>query len=110
MKTHRFDTLSFLVGLVITGIGLTFLLIPEIDGIVDFLTNAGTWFWPVLFIAIGIAVLAPLVSPGGADQKNNATAREASSSSGAQAPVESPDSDEEHQQAKDDREGAARDQ
>lgn len=62
MKVHKFDSLSFLAGLVITSIGLTFLLLPEISDIVDVLTNAGTWFWPVLFIAIGIAVMAPMIS------------------------------------------------
>lgn len=60
MKTHKFDTLSFLAGLVITGIGLAFLLLPEVNDIVGLLTDAGSWFWPIVFIAIGIAVLAPL--------------------------------------------------
>lgn len=68
MKTHKFDALSFLAGLVITGIGLAFLLLPDIDGIVDFLLDAGTWFWPVLFIAVGIAVLAPLASRNRTEQ------------------------------------------
>lgn len=109
MKTHRFDALSFLAGLVITGIGLTFLVLPDIDGIVDFLTNAGTWFWPVLFIAVGIAVLAPLVTPGGAGREE-AGAADASRGLGAQRSVEGPDGDDEHEQAKDNRKGAPRDQ
>lgn len=67
MKTHRFDALSFLAGLVIAGIGLAFLLLPEVGDLVDFITNAGTWFWPVLFLAIGVAVLAPVVSPSGTE-------------------------------------------
>lgn len=62
MKTHRFDTLSFLAGLFITAIGLTFLLLPEAGDIVDFLSDAGAWFWPVLFIAVGVAILAPMIS------------------------------------------------
>jgi hypothetical protein len=65
MKVHKFDSLSFLAGLVITGIGLIFLLPPEISDIVDVLTSAGTWFWPALFIAIGIAVMAPMISGRG---------------------------------------------
>ena len=60
MKTHRFDSISFLAGLVITGMGLAFLLLPEVDDIVGLLTDAGSWFWPVVFIAVGVAVLAPL--------------------------------------------------
>ena len=62
MKMHKFDSLSFLAGLVITLIGLAFLLLPEVGDIVDVLTDAGAWFWPVVFIAAGIAILAPLVS------------------------------------------------
>jgi len=60
MKTHKFDSISFLAGLVITGMGLAFLLLPEVDDIVGLLTDAGSWFWPVVFIAVGAAVLAPL--------------------------------------------------
>ncbi len=62
MKTHRFDALSFLTGIVIAGIGLVFLVLPDIDDIVRVLTDAGSWLWPVLLIAIGVAVLAPLAS------------------------------------------------
>lgn len=65
MKMHKFDSLSFLAGLVITLIGLAFLLLPEIGDIVDVLTDAGAWFWPVVFIATGIAILAPLASRAG---------------------------------------------
>lgn len=61
MKTHTFDAISFLAGLVITGIGLTFLLLPELGSIVDFFTDAGAWFWPVAFLAVGIAILAPIL-------------------------------------------------
>lgn len=65
MKMHKFDSLSFLAGLVITLIGLAFLLLPEVGDIVDVLTDAGAWFWPVVFIAAGIAILAPLASRAG---------------------------------------------
>lgn len=61
MKTHKFDVLSFLAGLFMTGLGLTFLLLPEIDDIVGVLTDAGAWFWPVLLIVAGIAVLTPAI-------------------------------------------------
>jgi hypothetical protein len=61
MKTHRFDSLSFLTGLVMTMIGLAFLLFPRFGDLIDVITDAGSWFWPVVFIAIGIAILAPMV-------------------------------------------------
>lgn len=75
MRRHPFDTLSFLGGLVMTGIGLAFLLLPDVGEIVDFLTDAGSWFWPVVFIAIGVAILAPLVSRNsGEDEVEDETA------------------------------------
>lgn len=60
MKTHKFDPLSFVAGLLITVIGLAFLLLPDFNALVDVLSDAGSWFWPVLLIAIGVAVLAPV--------------------------------------------------
>lgn len=60
MKLHEFDSLSFIAGLVITAIGLVFLLLPEVGDIVSLFTDAGSWFWPLVFIAAGVAVLAPM--------------------------------------------------
>jgi len=65
MRIHKFDGLSFLAGLVITAIGLLFLLSPDAGGIIDVLTDGGSWFWPVVFIAVGVAVLAPLAAGRG---------------------------------------------
>lgn len=62
MKTHEFDVLSFLAGLFMTGLGLAFLVLPEIGDIVGLLTDVGSWFWPVLLIVAGIAVLAPAIA------------------------------------------------
>jgi hypothetical protein len=62
MKLHRFDALSFISGLFITGIGLVFLLLPEPGDIIDAVTDFGSWFWPAVFIAVGVAVLAPLAN------------------------------------------------
>ncbi|MGD2044202.1 MAG: hypothetical protein PVJ28_11170 [Acidimicrobiia bacterium] len=60
MKLHRFDALSFIAGVLIAGIGLMFLVLPEPGDIIDVVTDFGSWFWPAVFIAIGVAVLAPL--------------------------------------------------
>lgn len=60
MKTHEFDLISFLAGSVIAVIGMTFLLLPELGNIIDFFTDAGAWFWPIVFLAIGLAVLLPV--------------------------------------------------
>jgi hypothetical protein len=62
MKVHSFDVLSFLAGLVITAIGLAFLLLPDVGDIIDVFTDGSSWIWPVLFITIGVAVLIPLAA------------------------------------------------
>ncbi|HEX6220042.1 MAG TPA: hypothetical protein VF115_03010 [Acidimicrobiia bacterium] len=61
MKLHKFDALSFIFGALITGIGLLFLVLPEPGDIIDVVTDFGSWFWPTVFIAVGVAILAPLV-------------------------------------------------
>jgi hypothetical protein len=62
MKRHEFDGLSFISGLVVTSIGLVFLLLPEVGDIVNLFSDVGSWFWPLVFIAAGIAVLAPAIT------------------------------------------------
>lgn len=65
MKLHRFDPLSFIFGVLIAAIGLVFLLMPEAGDIIDVVTDFGSWFWPTVFIAIGLGILAPLVGRKG---------------------------------------------
>ena len=74
MKTHRFDALSFVSGLVMTLIGLLFLLPSEPSDVFTILGDIGNWFWPVLLGVIGIAVLAPLAwrRSKGEDQEESA--------------------------------------
>lgn len=64
MKTHKFDPISFLAGMVIAAIGITFLLLPELGNIIDFFTDAGAWFWPIVLLAIGFAILMPVLTSG----------------------------------------------
>jgi hypothetical protein len=63
MKTHRFDALSFITGLLIMATGLLFLFVDEPSDMFDLLLSLGGWFWPVLLMAIGLAVLIPLTMP-----------------------------------------------
>lgn len=63
MKTHRFDALSFVMGLLITATGLIFLFATEPTDLIDMLVGIGGWFWPVLLMAVGLAVLIPLMIP-----------------------------------------------
>lgn len=63
MKTHKFDGISLFSGLAITGIGLIFLISKDPSDIVSAISKLGTWFWPVLFVVIGIAILIPVLTP-----------------------------------------------
>jgi hypothetical protein len=75
MKRHAFDGLSFFAGLVITGVGLAFLLVPDLFDLVDLFTDAGSWFWAVVLIAVGIAIIAPAVTKRSvSDTENDETA------------------------------------
>lgn len=62
MKLHRFDAISFISGLAITLVGLVFLIPADPGALIDIVTDFGSWFWPAVFIAIGLAVLAPIIS------------------------------------------------
>lgn len=63
MKTHKFDGVSFFSGLVITAIGLLYLIADTPSDIFDAVGRLGNWFWPLLVLAIGIAVLIPALVP-----------------------------------------------
>ena len=77
MKTHRFDGVSFFSGLVITLVGLFFLIPNEPSDVIDAIGRLGNWFWPVVFLAIGVAVLIPtFVALGRGSDKDEAEAEE----------------------------------
>lgn len=67
MKLHRFDPLSFIAGLIATTIGLAFLIPEDPTDIVGFLDDFGVWFWPLLLVVIGIAIIVPAVTGGRED-------------------------------------------
>jgi hypothetical protein len=63
MKTHRFDPVSFISGLVVALLGLAFLIPQTPVDVIDLVTNLGGWFWPVVLVVIGVAVLLPVFLP-----------------------------------------------
>jgi hypothetical protein len=71
MKTHRFDPVSFISGLVITLLGLAFLIPQTPVDIVDALTSLGTWFWPAVLLLVGIAILVPVFLPKQEDEEKS---------------------------------------
>ena len=71
MKTHKFDTVSFLSGLVISAIGLIYLLTNNPGDIWNALTNVGSWFWPVVLVAVALAVLLPVIIPRKSEEESS---------------------------------------
>lgn len=67
MKTHRFDAISFISGVVITLLGLAFLIPPTPVDVVEAVASVTGWFWPVLLLVIGGAILVPALLPKGED-------------------------------------------
>lgn len=68
MKSHELDPISFISGLVITLIGLVFLLPADTGDLISAVSDVGSWAWPAIFIGLGIAVIAPSVWRRGSDQ------------------------------------------
>lgn len=68
MKSHKFDAVSFISGLVVTVIGLLFLIPNTTSDLIDFVTGIGIWFWPILFLAVGLAVIIPVLVPKRTDE------------------------------------------
>jgi hypothetical protein len=71
MKTHKFDGISFFTGLVFAAIGLLYLIPQDVGDIVDLFVDAGGWFWPTLFLAVGAAVLIPALRPRNTEHSND---------------------------------------
>lgn len=63
MKTHEFDGVSFFTGLIFAVLGLLYLIPRDVTDIVDLFIAAGDWFWPVLLLAVGLAVIVPALMP-----------------------------------------------
>ncbi len=63
MKTHDFDTVSFIAGLAFSILGLLFLIPQTPEQILDVLLDSGAWFWPIALLVVGIAVIVPVLMP-----------------------------------------------
>ncbi|HWL50403.1 MAG TPA: hypothetical protein VNT92_11035 [Acidimicrobiia bacterium] len=71
MKSHKFDAISFISGLVAAIVGLVFLVPQTPVDLIDAVTSLGAWFWPVLLLAIGIAVLVPVFMARGHEDEDD---------------------------------------
>ena len=60
MRSHRIDAISFISGLVAAVVGLVFLVPQTPVDLIDAVTSLGAWFWPILLLVIGLAVLVPV--------------------------------------------------
>lgn len=63
MKTHDFDTVSFIAGLAFSIMGLLFLIPETPKQVFDVLLDSGAWFWPIALLVVGIAVIVPALMP-----------------------------------------------
>jgi hypothetical protein len=74
MKSHKFDAISFISGLVAALVGLVFLVPQTPLDLIDAVTSLGAWFWPVLLLVIGVAILVPVfMSRGDAEERDDTT-------------------------------------
>ena len=74
MKSHRFDAISFISGVVAAMVGLVFLVPQTPLDLIDAVTSLGAWFWPVLLLVVGLAVLLPVfVTRSAEDEKTTPT-------------------------------------
>ncbi|REK12853.1 MAG: hypothetical protein DWQ40_10385 [Actinobacteria bacterium] len=64
MKPHKFDTLSFVSGLIFTGFGLLFLIPASTEDLFDVFVDVGSWAWPLILLGIGLAILVPVFIGG----------------------------------------------
>ena len=72
MKTHDFDPISFIAGLVVTVIGLVFLLPGDTGDLISAISQVGSWAWPAILIGLGVAVIAPSIWQRKSDQEADA--------------------------------------
>lgn len=61
MKTHKFDAISFISGLIFTGFGLMFLIPNTTDDLIDTVVDMGSWAWPLILLGLGLALVLPLL-------------------------------------------------
>lgn len=61
MKTHKFDAVSFLSGLVFTGFGLMFLIPNTTEDLINTVVDMGSWAWPLILLGLGLALVVPML-------------------------------------------------
>ena len=74
MKLHKFDSLSFVAGVIMTVLGLIFLIPADPTDIFSGINDVGAWLWPTLFLMIAGAVLVPILFTGSQEEDSEDTA------------------------------------
>ena len=72
MKLHKFDSLSFVAGVIMTVLGLIFLIPADPTDIFSGINDVGAWLWPTLFLMIAGAVLVPILFSGSQEEDSGA--------------------------------------
>jgi formate-dependent nitrite reductase membrane component NrfD len=60
MNTHKFDSISFISGLIFTGFGLMFLIPNTTEDLINTVVDMGSWAWPLILLGLGLALVVPL--------------------------------------------------
>jgi hypothetical protein len=61
MKRHQLDPWSLIGGVVLTGLGLLFLIPPEPFDLTNGFRDLFGWALPVLVVLVGMALIAPAI-------------------------------------------------
>jgi cytochrome c-type biogenesis protein CcmH/NrfF len=69
MKSHRFDAISFISGVVAVVFGLVFLIPQTPVDLIDAITSLGAWFWPALLVVVGVAILVPVFASRSSEEE-----------------------------------------
>ena len=62
MNTHKFDSVSFVSGVVLAAIGIFFLIPGTPLEIFDSIGEIGSWIWPAILVVVGVAILVPALA------------------------------------------------
>lgn len=62
MKTHKFDGISFIAGLVLFIVGIAFLVPYRPVDLVEMFGDLGGWLLALFLLGLGLVVLAPAVA------------------------------------------------
>jgi uncharacterized integral membrane protein len=71
MKSHDFDPVSFIAGIVMLVVGMLFLIPRATSDLVHYLSSTARWIWPAMLIAAGVAIVVPAIMRAARDTSSS---------------------------------------